>query len=102
MDDSIIVIRTVGEQAAGTVLDTVLEIPETAATSFTQAIEGTVTEKAVEGFRIRAGMTGEELAISVLIEGIMPVVRFHSVGSPFDSDTDRIISRVPDERTLHA
>ena len=91
-----------GEQAAGTVLDTVLEIPETAAASFTQAIEGTVTEKAVEGFRIRAGMTGEEFAIPVLIEGIVPVVCFHSAGSPFDSDADRIISRVLDEWTLHA
>ncbi len=64
-----IVLRDVGKEAMGAVLDAVPGIGEVAPALAAQGIERTVAEQAVEALRVRVGVTGKVLAFLVAVKG---------------------------------
>ena len=59
------------EQAAGTVLDSVLRIAETAAAATSECVQRAVAEQAAKGLGIRPRVTGVEFAELVLEKIVM-------------------------------
>jgi len=59
LHDSVIILPAVGNQAAGAILDSIIQVPEISAAPVTQSIQRTIAEQAAERIRIRNGMTGE-------------------------------------------
>ena len=66
----VITLRAMGKQAGGAVLDAVFRIGEAAAAFFTQGVEGTVAEQAVEAVLLRRLVAGKVFTLAVLKETI--------------------------------
>lgn len=70
-DDQIIIVRHMRYQTVGAVLDALVCILKVSTAALTECIQRTVTEQAVEMFRIRAGMAGEIFTFPVAEKFIM-------------------------------
>ena len=70
LHDITVILRLVGQQTLGAVLDAILSIGKAAAALVTQSVQGAVTEQAVELAAVRHGMAGEELTLFMLEEGV--------------------------------
>ena len=68
--DFIITLRTMGKQAAGTVLDAAFRVGKFPAALLAQGIKRAVAEQTVEAVGVGRGVTGEKLTFPVLVKGV--------------------------------
>ena len=61
-----VILSSMGAQAGGAVLDSILGIPEAAAALIAQAVQGAIAKQAAEAFRVRTGMAGKILTFLFL------------------------------------